>query len=1569
MVPFRFYRMERKRGKRQDEPVQDAERQKVHNCEDMEKLAKLKPLKKLEGEDPRKKMRVRLAGCEKLSFCEAAKRYQIQYYPEAEGRAHSYPIEYALKGKIQERLLKEEKGNAFEEGSVCANAPIVAKAESGKRGREHSIKNLEEARPSMRKGESKGIPPCYTAVATIFRFLKEELADTPSFITYDYDFNTTFYRAMGIAGKYTKKRETRWKRKGFTILHGDHDVCGIVFDGERVLVLFFEVKSNVRTNEKYQLGNLVGKAEEQLKKSEEIFHQIVGRTAFTHTFLCSFLVVPYMSRDFVRKTLKCKPHSLCHEKTITEDDLETRDAFRVFLEKHGITLTRQKTTTEEAKKCYLDVMSTYVAASASVEGMPRTMEDLHQNIQERMKRALVLLTPQQRQILDDDRSVLFLAGGQGTGKTYLLLGRAQQLAEMGEKVVIVNMSAGELTRKMTDWLDSPKFHEFKDNITVMDSSEFLGGERRGIDLLLEKINDKKDNHVLIDEMQINFDTDGRDPVVIGRKWKALAEKKNCKSLWISWRPSDASYSETLDIQSVVDSLGREKVELLTEIKRSTKELGEFVIEVTQFIHKRLPCLMYLPMQGLEYVFHHSGDLGEEKEIPRVVFVRAPPTDNEVYLWTSEAAMAIQSWIPDSRILTIVTRINQERNALVRELEIELGQEVAFLDEKGKLRGHPQPRFLVFYQNQVTGMSFQNLILLDGGENTYWSWSRMVGMALESLHVITSDPLPSGHWEEPAEMGLISCCSLRKPKKSSSGVSLAPLEESSHAEISWSTFPEEKTPSLPGAECKFELLFGPNRSGKTAFLFDRLKRKMEEEDEEMRKSKDTSSRWKTPVDRKEDESGERKHRIIFVDCSRCNRNLYPPRLSLVDVKERMKKREMLNLVEVYDVHDLIQQHDLQANMSLNPQVIKELLVKMLEKGMNKRQRLHVAFDDLPVGRGRPGDTDSLRVEWEEIISSLSSHASLASLTIAFNPYIGYDTINFDVKMFKKEFHLPPQTNCHSFQKGNFVVLVSDEEIRGIFTDAFGMIGSKDGSTTREAPQIYRVEDYRGCENSGVMCVGVEDAWMVEGISRAIQTLCIVDGGTSAAAQNRMGLWMEMERRGLLLHRALLSSNVLQSLSDDDWRALNGKSLFLKIPKDTGTDEDARRETSSPEGATRIFAMAQGRDGRGGMWEVHKNTLWVYESYYSSNFFVALSGMLIQGVRGEIRILHLEGKDPRSAPHGWDHKLRIPSTFNVEKTTGVGIRESLFLLGGERNPREGHSLDLHSYKWMNLPLMTQGRFDAASLMLDPHTILVLGGGDPQKKIFLSSCECLDVRVGQWSPFPLNIPIPVSCHAATIYDDHIYISGGFGYSESVGAVWRCRANGEGPIDTLPSLRKNRYSHGMMGFGKAGLQVIGGRYQKGSKDEEVISTETLTLDGGEWKIQQEVPFINGDEGGAISRRPSTSSRLDLEEADPDGPEFHFLTPGANRNLFSSRDDRDGCVTSSLRRRCDDVFPVEQEGISPFSAGPRKPFFGTAQESSDDVKIKWMSISAFEEKEEHCGHSGKHLLSPDFSRLLHRGA
>ncbi|CAG0894661.1 unnamed protein product [Darwinula stevensoni] len=1201
--------MERKQGNGLQDPVQNAKRPEVlqeHNCEDMKKLACVRRLERIDAVDPRQsdRMKVRLGGYEDFPFCEGAENYQKEHYPEAEKRAYSFPAGYVIKGKEQEELFKK----------------------------------VQTTKPTEKIDENLKIPKQFTAEAKVFDYLKEELTNTPSFITYGYDFSTTFYKAMGIAGKWTKKGETHWKRKGFDVLRGELDVCGIFFDGSRVFLLLFEVKSIKGTDNQQLLKDRAEGAVDQLKKCEQVLRQILGATTFSDIFICSFVAFPYVSRRDVVASLKCD----CSANILTEDDLEARGTFRKFLERHEITLTRQATIIPAAEECYLDVMRTYLAASASVECMPRTIGDLHKNIDERMQKALVLLTPHQRQILNEDHSVLFLTGGQGTGKTYLLLNRAERLARIEETVIIVNMSEGELTQKMRAWRELPEFQEFKDYVTIMDTFEFIGCDRREFDLLLDKINDKKHCHVLIDELQINFGMEGKDAFEIGTSWRNLADQKECKSLWINWRPSDTTYPETLDIQVVLDSLAREKVELLMEIKRNTKELAEFVIEVSRFIQKRFPCFDYLPMQGLEHGFHEKDDPLRKNQIPQVVFVQSPPTENEFYRWVSEVVMEISLWIPNSGPLTIITGTDRERNELVRELGNRLGQGVAFLDSQGNLLRHPQPRFLFFYQKpqprflvfcelQVTGMSFQNLILLDDGKTPYGCWSRLVGMARESLHVITRDPLPSGHWEEPAQMGLISCCSFRKPRSPSS-MSQNPLQESSLMKISWTNFLEETSPPLPDTEieeCKFELIFGPNRSGKTAILFNRLKKKSEQENEEMLKSEETSSRWKTSEGCKESEKGERKHRILFVDCSRWSKNGYPPNLFLVDAKIRLKKREMLNVVEVYDVHDLIRQHCMEEKVSPDPQVLKELLVRMLEKGMNEGQRFHLAFDNVPIhGYASSADTESLRKEWRKILSAFSSHASLASLAIAFCPYVRYSRATFDVEKFKKGFQFSSETKVkilegcrdvgfpsllryvlshespqelkvkpgtlntrpqpsslvfgekptlvtppvglhyhggwkciggrgrgciavtaasyfHSQPHGSIVVLVSDKEIQQIFTEALRLMGSKVGSTAKEAPQIYEVKDYRGCENSGVMCVGVEDAWMVEGISRAIQFLFVVDGGASAAAQSRMALWMEMERRGLLLHRPLPSSNALDTLSDEDWKALNQISPFLQV----------------------------------------------------------------------------------------------------------------------------------------------------------------------------------------------------------------------------------------------------------------------------------------------------------------------------------------------------------------------------------------------------------------------------------------
>ncbi|CAG0888878.1 unnamed protein product [Darwinula stevensoni] len=1401
-----------------------------HKCKDSKEIAQVRKLQEYEI-DPRKHMKVRM---DKLySFTEGAAIYQTEHYPDAEN-SYAFPAGYVLKVQDQKKLFEETRDFT---------------PDSGKR--------------------VPRIKPADSAVVNVFQWVKEIFSGLPCLVIYDYDFNETFYAAMGITKvKGADKKRQKWKKEGFETTDGDHDACVITFQGCRVLVVFFEVKAREIADSKLK-DDILGHAEDQLRKSEVILRQFVGATASSHTFLCSFVALPYLSRSDVARILECS----CHEHILTKDDLDSHDALKKFFEEHGILLTGQERLDPAAKDCYLDVMRTYVAASASVKGMPRTEEDLHKNIDERMETALDLLTPHQGKILLEDRPVLFLAGAQGTGKTYLLQQRAKQLAERGDTVIIVNMSNGELTDDIRKWRESVACST---RITVVNSTAFLTCHKHGVcedfKTLFQVINGQKQRCILSDEMQVNFGMKTDDPAEIGQIWKNFIKKKKFRSLWIAWRPSDIGYPQTLDIQRVMDSLGREQVELLTEVKRNTTDLGRFVVAVTLFIQRRFSCLRLLPMQSLEYGLNQKEDLSQAI----VLLIRSPPECSNAAQWASEVVVQIQ--LPSEANpghFTIITRTIGERNVLVRELEDRLGQAVAFLDSEGCVRGHSNSKFLIFYQDQVTGMSFENLILLDDGNNFYRSWSSMVSMARRSLHVIYTEPLPTGHWEEPTHLELIR--SLKKPSQPSFGVYLDPLDENAYAEISWIPFMEpvcrvspigiankkgknDSKKTVKIEERKIELLFGSNRSGKTAFLMKRLKRKTKQEIQEMRKAQNETI---SPA------------RVMFVDCSRWNITAYPRGLCLVDAKERIKRAGLGNVAQVFDIHELLWQYELWNHQSLSPQVMQELLVKMLREGKEEGRRLHIALDDAPIHLICPGlrDTEGLQEEWESVLRVLSSkfEDTLASLTIAFQPYIDYGMTTFDLKKFKlsseigvriikkgfldvgfshllryilshespRELRVKPgtlntrpepsslvfgvkptlitppiQTHYHggfkciggrgrgcvavtaaahllSHNIENVIVLISDEEILGIFTEVLGLVEEKRGAAGSEVLQIYHPRDYRGCESSQVMCVGIEDSWVVEGISRAIRTLFIVDGGTSAAAQSRMGLWKEMKRK------------------------------------------DARR----------IFAMGIGEDGRGGIWEVldHSSTLWVQGPCGTDDVVLVHSHRLIQCRGKEVKILHLGEKDPRQGPYEWDEAFHIPHPFRVNGTAGVVIHDTLFLLGGQDIPQEGRRLDLSSETWLNLPEMRLRRSRATSMMRDPYTILVLGGEDPETRRPLSSWECLDTRMRQWFPFPHDMPLPVSGHAVTTYNSHVYISGGWDGREAREEVWRCGINGDENWEELPSLNIKRHDHGMMGDVAKGLSIIGGRYiSEPEETVEVLETETLTLDIGRWVCGQCAMLLN---------------------------------------------------------------------------------------------------------------------------------
>ncbi|CAG0902261.1 unnamed protein product [Darwinula stevensoni] len=671
------------------EAIHQLQKDKIgHKCERLKNLSELRRMKECHIDDPRqnKMMKVRDVGYEQLSFLEAAKKYQKKFYDDAENKSHSFPNECLLKNRTEEILLRE-----FDE------------TESGR--------------------ERKRIPKQYEAVAKVFNVVKEQFCNTPSFVSWDYDFDTTIYRAMGVTGKNKrekKKARFEWEKEGFKFLPTEQDVCLIALNGNCVLFLVFEVKSLERaSNLTALLNKKTGKAEDQLFKGEQINEKIFGAMAFSHTFHCSFIAFPFLSRSDVKDSLGCD----CDKHILTEDDLQSCATFRRFLKNNGITLLGQNTQDPSAKACYLDMMQTYVAASASISDLPRTTAELHQRIDGSMNKSLLLLTLHQKEILWKDQKVLFLAGGQGTGKTYLFLKRAEELASNGASVIIVNMSDGKLTSYI------------KDNVP--------------------------------------------------------------KSLWIAWRHSDASYQEALHLQKVIDALGEDKVEVLTEIKRCTHYIGEFFVAVTRFIRKRFPCASLLPMEGLNYSLDEMDDM-HESNTP--VIITAPPEYKWVYLWAPTAAVEIGRYMEDSLPFIVITRTNRERDTLVRELDDTFQEGVAFLDSEGRLRGATSPGYLIFHQEQVTGLAFENLVLLDDETECYHSWSRMVCMARRSLHVITTEPHLSSRWKESQHLGLVCSISFRKRDPPPSRVSLNEpkiLNESAYGEVGCSWKLESIGIALPG----------------------------------------------------------------------------------------------------------------------------------------------------------------------------------------------------------------------------------------------------------------------------------------------------------------------------------------------------------------------------------------------------------------------------------------------------------------------------------------------------------------------------------------------------------------------------------------------------------------------------------------------------------------------------------------------------------------------------------------------------------------------------------------------------
>ncbi|CAG0897903.1 unnamed protein product [Darwinula stevensoni] len=236
-------------------------------------------------------------------------------------------------------------------------------------------------------------------------------------------------------------------------------------------------------------------------------------------------------------------------------------------------------------KTFKEIFNLYVCAASAVD-LPRNPTQLHSKIEEQMQKMLAILTPQQRDLVRNQSKVIFVTGTSGTGKTFILVRRALQLARDGD-VLVLNLPGGDLTDVFR--------REFQETEKIVVAE----GRDENLEVDIEKLKSflrikGEGKHVLIDEVPLTLgfkDTitsEGlsdhwawiNDLVQDDKLHNGSSKMKYLKSITLFFRPNDQSYKRDFSLRDVKP--GGLEIAILNQVKRNTKHISELFISVGNF---------------------------------------------------------------------------------------------------------------------------------------------------------------------------------------------------------------------------------------------------------------------------------------------------------------------------------------------------------------------------------------------------------------------------------------------------------------------------------------------------------------------------------------------------------------------------------------------------------------------------------------------------------------------------------------------------------------------------------------------------------------------------------------------------------------------------------------------------------------------------------------------------------------------------------------------------------------------------------------------------------------------------
>ncbi|CAG0889657.1 unnamed protein product [Darwinula stevensoni] len=324
---------------------------------------------------------------------------------------------------------------------------------------------------------------------------------------------------------------------------------------------------------KWGEGPAVSKVFERL---EEALKDKPSLTVADFAFMDNFLAgIKKERRDEfsdLQNSIHCRD---CISQILTSEDINDQESFRKFLDRSGIAFEKlwDNNSKSSVMKTFKDVFDLCVCA-ASVVDLPRHSTHALISSHEQSEKLLILLTPQQRQLVKSDSEVLLMSGAVGTGKTVVLKKRAEELAKNGE-VLLINLAGGLLTC------------DFRSHFAEMAKVKVIDGREEGLQGDLEALKKflserGKGKHVLLDEVPITLGFQSSITVdTISNQWGWIEDAKSfVKSITVSFRSNDPSDVNDYLCRDV--KLGQQDLTILNIVKRNKKHISELIAGIRNF---------------------------------------------------------------------------------------------------------------------------------------------------------------------------------------------------------------------------------------------------------------------------------------------------------------------------------------------------------------------------------------------------------------------------------------------------------------------------------------------------------------------------------------------------------------------------------------------------------------------------------------------------------------------------------------------------------------------------------------------------------------------------------------------------------------------------------------------------------------------------------------------------------------------------------------------------------------------------------------------------------------------------